>query len=97
MPGSRPGAGVGIVNAVDLAYALDQYDTAAEALAVWEGRMRQMTDDVQARSAYMAETRNMAKGNNWTPRLLETANFVSAAVPPAVQELYPVPEANRSW
>ncbi len=97
MPGSRPGAGVGIVNAVDLAYALDQYDTVAEALAVWEGRERQMTDDVQARSAYMAETRNMAKGNNWTPRLLETANFVSAAVPPAVEELYPVPEANRSW
>jgi 2-methyl-3-hydroxypyridine 5-carboxylic acid dioxygenase len=56
-----------------------------------------MTDDVQARSAYMAETRNMAKGNNWTPRLLETANFVSAAVPPAVADLYPVPEANRSW
>ncbi len=97
MPGSRPGAGVGIVNAVDLAYALDQYDTVAEALAVWEGRERQMTDDVQARSAYMAETRNMAKGNNWTPRLLETANFVSAAVPPAVEDLYPVPEANRSW
>jgi 2-methyl-3-hydroxypyridine 5-carboxylic acid dioxygenase len=86
-----------MVNAVDLAYALDQYDTVAEALAVWEGRERQMTDDVQSRSAYMAETRNMAKGNNWTPRLLETANFVSAAVPPAVAELYPVPEANRSW
>jgi 2-methyl-3-hydroxypyridine 5-carboxylic acid dioxygenase len=86
-----------MVNAVDLAYALDQYGTVTEALAVWEGRERQMTDDVQARSAYMAETRNMAKGNNWTPRLLETANFVSAAVPPAVEELYPVPEANRSW
>jgi 2-methyl-3-hydroxypyridine 5-carboxylic acid dioxygenase len=56
-----------------------------------------MTDDVQSRSAYMAETRNMAKGNNWTPRLLETANFVSAAVPPGVAERYPVPEANRSW
>ena len=45
----------------------------------------------------MAETRNMAKGNHWTPRLLETANFVSAAVPPGVEELYPVPEASRSW
>jgi 2-methyl-3-hydroxypyridine 5-carboxylic acid dioxygenase len=96
-PALGQGAGVGIVNAVDLAYALDQYDTLTEALAVWEGRERQMTDDVQARSAYMAETRNMAKGSNWTPRLLETANFVSAAVPPAVEELYPVPEANRSW
>jgi 2-methyl-3-hydroxypyridine 5-carboxylic acid dioxygenase len=96
-PALGQGAGVGMVNAVDLAYALDQYDTVAEALSVWEGRMRQMTDDVQSRSAYMAETRNMAKGNNWTPRLLETANFVSAAVPPAVAELYPVPEANRSW
>ena len=47
--------------------------------------------------ANRAQRRNMAKGNNWTPRLLETANFVSAAVPPAVAELYPVPEANRSW
>ena len=27
-----------MVNAVDLAHALDQYDTIAEALAVWEGR-----------------------------------------------------------
>jgi 2-methyl-3-hydroxypyridine 5-carboxylic acid dioxygenase len=96
-PALGQGAGVGMVNAVDLAHALDQYDTVTEALAAWEGRERQMTDDVQARSAYMAETRNMAKGNNWTPRLLETANFVSAAVPPAVEELYPVPEANRSW
>ena len=96
-PALGQGAGVGMVNAVDLAHALDQYDTIAEALAVWEGRERQMTDDVQSRSAYMAETRNMAKGNNWTPRLLETANFVSAAVPPGVKERYPVPEANRSW
>jgi 2-methyl-3-hydroxypyridine 5-carboxylic acid dioxygenase len=96
-PALGQGAGVGMVNAVDLAHALDQYDTIAEALSAWEGRERQMTDDVQSRSAYMAETRNMAKGNNWTPRLLETANFVSAAVPPGVEELYPVPEANRSW
>jgi 2-methyl-3-hydroxypyridine 5-carboxylic acid dioxygenase len=56
-----------------------------------------MTDDVQARSAHMAETRNMAKGNNWTPRLLETANYVSAAVTPEMEARYPVPEANRSW
>src|SRR5882757_2709819 len=53
-PALGQGAGVGIVNGVDLAHALDQYDTVTEALAVWEGRERQMTDDVQARSAYMA-------------------------------------------
>jgi 2-methyl-3-hydroxypyridine 5-carboxylic acid dioxygenase len=96
-PALGQGAGVGMVNAVDLAYALDQYDSIPEALAAWEKRERQMTDDVQARSAHMAETRNMAKGNNWTPRLLETANYVSAAVTPEMEARYPVPEANKSW
>jgi 2-methyl-3-hydroxypyridine 5-carboxylic acid dioxygenase len=96
-PALGQGAGVGIVNAVDLAYALDQYDDLSEALAVWEKRERQMTDDAQSRSAYMAETRTLAKGNGFTPQLLETANFVSAAVSPELEALYPVPEANRSW
>ena len=96
-PALGQGAGTGMVNAVDLAHALDQYDSIPEALAAWEKRERQMTDDVQARSAHMAETRNMAKGNNWTPRLLETANYVSAAVTPEMEARYPVPEANKSW
>jgi 2-methyl-3-hydroxypyridine 5-carboxylic acid dioxygenase len=96
-PSLGQGASVGIVNAVDLAHALDQYEDIGEALAVWEKRERRMTDDAQSRSAYMAETRTLAKGNGFTPQLLETANFVSAAVSPELEAEYPVPEANRSW
>lgn len=96
-PALGQGASVGIVNAVDLAHALGQYDDIGEALAVWERRERRMTDDAQARSAHMAETRTLAKGNGFTPELMETANFVSAAVSPELEARYPVPEANRSW
>ncbi len=55
-----------------------------------------MTDEAQARTAYMAENRTFAKGNGWTRRLLETANFVPAGITDAMLERYPVPEANRS-
>ncbi|WP_433508906.1 FAD-dependent oxidoreductase [Nonomuraea sp. CA-143628] len=96
-PALGQGASVGIVNAVDLAHALDLYDDLGQALAEWERRERPMTDDAQARSAFMAETRTLAKGNGFTPQLLETANFVSAAVSPELAARYPVPEANRSW
>jgi 2-methyl-3-hydroxypyridine 5-carboxylic acid dioxygenase len=96
-PALGQGASVGIVNAVDLAYALDQFDDIGEALAAWEKRNRPMTDDAQARSAYMAETRTLAKGNGFTPQLMETANFVAAAISTELEEMYPVPEANRSW
>ncbi|GAA0975742.1 NAD(P)/FAD-dependent oxidoreductase [Acrocarpospora macrocephala] len=96
-PALGQGASVGIVNAVDLAHALDQYDDIGQALAEWERRERPMTDGAQSRSGYMAETRTLARGNGFTPELLETANFVSAAVSPELEALYPVPEANRSW
>lgn len=95
-PALAQGAGVGIVNAVDLALALEQHDEIEDALAAWEARQRPMTDEAQARTAYMAENRTFAKGNGWTRRLLETANFVPAGITDAMLERYPVPEANRS-
>jgi 2-methyl-3-hydroxypyridine 5-carboxylic acid dioxygenase len=95
-PALGQGASVGIVNAVDLAHALDQWEDTDQALAHWEARERRMTDDAQARSAHMAETRGLAKGNGFTPELMETANYVSPAIPAHIQERYPVPEANRS-
>jgi 2-methyl-3-hydroxypyridine 5-carboxylic acid dioxygenase len=96
-PALGQGASVAIVNAVALAHALDEFDDIPEALAVWESRQREMTDVAQARSAYMAETRTLAKGGGFTPELLQTANFVSAAISPELEARYPVPEANRSW
>ncbi|MFF0223349.1 FAD-dependent oxidoreductase [Streptomyces sp. NPDC004629] len=96
-PALGQGASVGIVNAVDLAHALEQGDDIKVSLAQWEARERRMTDDAQARSALMAATRGLARGNGFTPELMETANFVSAAVSEELQARYPVPEANRSW
>ncbi|PSK67707.1 3-hydroxybenzoate 6-hydroxylase 1 [Micromonospora sp. MH33] len=96
-PALGQGASVGLVNAVELAHTLDQYDEIGEALAVWEQRERSMTDAAQARSAYMAETRTLAKGNGFTPEVMETANFVLSSATPEIEAAYPVPEVNRSW
>lgn len=96
-PALGQGASVGIVNAVDLAYALDQFDDINEALGEWEQRVRPMTDAAQARSAYMAETRTLARGNGFTTEVMETANYVSVAVPTEVEQGYPVPAVTQSW
>jgi 2-methyl-3-hydroxypyridine 5-carboxylic acid dioxygenase len=95
-PALGQGASVGIVNGVELAHTLAQHDDIPTALAVWEEREREMTDAAQARSAYMAETRTLAKGNGFTPEVMETANFVLDAATPEMVAAYPVPEANRS-
>ncbi|GAA2631262.1 FAD-dependent monooxygenase [Paractinoplanes durhamensis] len=94
-PALGQGASVGIVNAVELAHTLGQFDDIDEALAAWEAKERAMTDAAQARSAYMAETRTLARGNGFTSEVMETANFVLDAATPAQIALYPVPEANR--
>jgi len=94
-PALGQGASVGIVNAVELAHTLDQYDDISEALAIWEKRERAMTDAAQARSAYMAETRTMAKGNGFTPEVMETANFELSAAGPETLARYPVPPGAR--
>lgn len=90
-PALGQGASVGIVNAVELAHTLGQYDDIHEALAEWEGRERAMTDAAQARSAFMAETRTMAKGNGFSPEVMETANFELSAAGPETLARYPIP------
>jgi 2-methyl-3-hydroxypyridine 5-carboxylic acid dioxygenase len=95
-PALGQGASVGIVNAVELAHTLSEHDEPGEALAVWEQRQRAMTDAAQARSAFMAETRTLARGNGFTPEVLETANFELAAATPDLIAGYPVPEDNQS-
>lgn len=97
-PALGQGASVGIVNAVALAATLDEFDSVEEALSVWEDRERAMTDAAQARSAHMAETRTLARGGGFTPEVLETANFVSPAIPAELlaEDDYLVPAANRS-
>ncbi|MBU2667214.1 FAD-dependent monooxygenase [Actinoplanes bogorensis] len=94
-PALGQGASVGIVNAVELAHTLGQHDDLDAGLAAWEGKQRAMTDAAQARSAYMAETRTLARGNGFTPEVMETANFVLDAATPELIALYPVPGVNR--
>jgi 2-methyl-3-hydroxypyridine 5-carboxylic acid dioxygenase len=94
-PALGQGASVGIVNAVELAHTLDSRDDISEALAIWEKRERAMTDAAQARSAYMAETRTMAKGNGFTPEVMETANFELSAAGTETLARYPVPPGAR--
>jgi 2-methyl-3-hydroxypyridine 5-carboxylic acid dioxygenase len=89
-PALGQGASVGIVNAVELAHTLDRHHDIDKALAVWEERERAMTDAAQARSAYLAETRAMAKGNGFTPAVMETANFELSAAGPETLARYPV-------
>jgi 2-methyl-3-hydroxypyridine 5-carboxylic acid dioxygenase len=95
-PALGQGAGVGIVNGVDLALALDQFPVIEDALAAWERRQRAFTDLAQAQSAYMSETRSFAQGNGWTRERLRTANYVAAGITEQMQAAYPVAEANRS-
>jgi 2-methyl-3-hydroxypyridine 5-carboxylic acid dioxygenase len=90
-PALGQGASVGMCNAVELAHTLGQYDDIGEALRVFEERQRAMTDAAQARSAFMAETRTMAKGNGFTPEVMETANFELSAAGPETLARYPIP------
>jgi 2-methyl-3-hydroxypyridine 5-carboxylic acid dioxygenase len=94
-PALGQGASVGIVNAVELAHTLDSRDDIGEALAIWERRERAMTDAAQARSAYMAKTRTLAKGNGFTPEVMETANFELSAAGTETLARYPVPPGAR--
>jgi 2-methyl-3-hydroxypyridine 5-carboxylic acid dioxygenase len=94
-PALGQGASVGMVNAVELAHALDSGDDIGQALNAWEARERAMTDAAQARSAYMAETRTMAKGNGFTPEVMETANFELSAAGPETLARYLVPPGAR--
>jgi 2-methyl-3-hydroxypyridine 5-carboxylic acid dioxygenase len=90
-PALGQGASVGIVNAVELAHVLGSRDDIGEALAAWEGRQRAMADAAQARSAYMAETRTMARGGGFTREVMETALFELSAAGPETLARYQVP------
>jgi len=94
-PALGQGASVGIVNGVELAHTLDQYDSLTEGLAAWEGRQRAMTDAAQARSAFMAETRTMAKGNGFSREVMETANFELSAATPDTLARFPIPPGSQ--
>lgn len=72
-PAMAQGAGMAIVNAHALGVALREETTIEGALTLWEKRDRPMTDLTQDRSAFMAESRSFAKGNQWSDTLLETA------------------------
>lgn len=94
-PALGQGASVGIVNAVELAHTLEQYGEISTALTAWEERHRAMTDAAQARSAFMAETRTMAKGNGFTREVMETANFELSAAGPGTLARFPIPPGSQ--
>lgn len=74
-PALAQGAGCAMVNAWTLARELDAMPDVDPALREWEMKMRPLTDRCQERSAYFAATRNMSKGNQFTPEILETARY----------------------
>ncbi|MEY4899147.1 MAG: hypothetical protein RL294_958 [Actinomycetota bacterium] len=75
-PALAQGAGCAMGNAYTLAVAASTStgDLAAD-LVSWEAQERGITDRCQSRSAYFAETRSMAKGNQFTTEMLETAIY----------------------
>lgn len=83
-PALAQGAGCGMVNgfalATTLAAGLAASGSTAEALRVWEDTYRPVTDRCQSRSAWFAETRSMSRGAQFTPEILETADFDPTAV-----------------
>ena len=75
-PALAQGAGTAMQNAYTMAMAVsaDHLDLPAT-LQTWEAEEREITDRCQAKSAWYAETRNMSKGNQFTPEVLETAAY----------------------
>lgn len=78
-PALAQGAGCAMANAYTLAVAAteagDDDDAMAAALDRWYRLERPITDRCQRRSADMAATRNMSKGNQFTTEILETALY----------------------
>jgi len=91
-PALGQGASVGIVNAVDLAAALDEYDDIETALREWEARQREYTDLTQKISGEMAESRGMAVGGGYSDqRIFWICGYVAPGTPPELADKYPVP------
>ncbi len=75
-PALAQGAGTAMQNAYTMALAVS--GTTADiptTLQTWEASEREITDRCQAKSAWYAETRNMSKGNQFTPDVLVTAAY----------------------
>jgi 2-methyl-3-hydroxypyridine 5-carboxylic acid dioxygenase len=76
-PALAQGAGAAMINAFTLGVAatIDASGDMSTTLVEWEKAERGITDRCQARSAYFAETRSMAQGNQFTQEMLETAIY----------------------
>ncbi|MCI0144193.1 FAD-dependent monooxygenase [Arthrobacter bambusae] len=90
-PALGQGASVGMVNAIDMAAALDEFDDIEVALQAWESRQRTFTDLTQEISGRMAETRGMAGGNGFSEEVLWIAGYVAPGTPDELVARYPVP------
>jgi len=82
-PALAQGAGTAMSNAYTVAASAthSSEEGLAHSLEEWEKAERGITDRCQARSAYFAETRSMAKGNQFTEEMLETALYNPVANP----------------
>ncbi|MBL6457397.1 FAD-dependent monooxygenase [Belnapia sp. T6] len=74
-PTLAQGAGCAVTNALGLAVALEEAET-AEALRLWEARERPLTDHTQRRAAEIAESRILASGMSWDDEGLRAARHV---------------------
>lgn len=75
-PALAQGAGTAMQNAYTMAMEVSKSETdIPTTLQAWENAEREITDRCQAKSAWYAETRNMSKGNQFTPDVLVTAAY----------------------
>jgi 2-methyl-3-hydroxypyridine 5-carboxylic acid dioxygenase len=75
-PALAQGAGTAMANAYTVAVAATEgVDDIPAALRRWESQERGITDRCQEMSAWYAETRGMAKGNQFTDEVLEAAKY----------------------
>lgn len=75
-PALAQGAGTAMGNAYSMAIAASiGDDDMANVLVNWQDRERGVTDRCQELSAWFAESRNMANGNQFTPEALEAAKY----------------------
>lgn len=75
-PALAQGAGTAMQNAYTMAHAVSTgTGDLPTVLKEWESAERGITDTCQAKSAWYAETRNMSKGNQFTPDVLVTAAY----------------------
>ncbi|MBC9926202.1 FAD-dependent monooxygenase [Leucobacter sp. cx-169] len=75
-PALAQGAGSAMVNAYTMATSVSKGSAdLAQELGDWQARERGVTDRCQEKSAWFAETRSMAEGNQFTPEVLEAAKY----------------------